>query len=117
MSGGFEFLAGGPFQGPDDIIIDEYYARQKKVHVGDSITDLLNHHWRVSGVVEAGKLSHLSADLRRLQDLTGNTGKVSQILRQGGQAGEHTGVVTDLKDDAAGLHDLLDGGIHVAVHG
>ena len=37
MSGGFDYLEGGPFKGPDDILIDDYYARQQKVHVGDTI--------------------------------------------------------------------------------
>src|SRR5688572_27262504 len=28
MNGGFEYLSGGPFERPDDIIIDSYYANQ-----------------------------------------------------------------------------------------
>jgi putative ABC transport system permease protein len=80
MSGGFKYLEGGPFQGPDDIIVDEYYARQHKLHAGDQVTDVLNHRWRVSGVAEGGKLAHLAVPMRTLQDLTGNTGKVSQIF-------------------------------------
>src|SRR5688572_32772804 len=48
MSGGFEFLSGGPFSQPDDIIIDEYYARQNQKKVGDRI-QILNKDWRVCG--------------------------------------------------------------------
>ena len=58
MSGGFKFLSGGPFQGPDDVILDDYYADQTKAKVGDTIT-LLNSKWRVSGIMESGKLSHI----------------------------------------------------------
>ena len=29
LSGGFRFLRGGPFQNDDDIIVDEYYAKEK----------------------------------------------------------------------------------------
>jgi len=80
MSGGFHYLQGGPFRGPEDIIIDEYYARQNNLHAGDAITNVLNHRWRVCGVAEGGKLARLAVPITTLQDLTGNTGKVSQIF-------------------------------------
>jgi putative ABC transport system permease protein len=78
LSGGFRFVRGGPFQRDDDVIVDEYYAREKKLDVGSTII-LANHTWRVSGVFESGKLSHICARLNVLQDLTGNSGKLSQI--------------------------------------
>jgi putative ABC transport system permease protein len=37
MSGGFHFLKGGPFQKDDDIIVDEYYAKEKHLQVGDTV--------------------------------------------------------------------------------
>src|SRR6185503_18387664 len=37
MSGGMEYLAGGPFLDADDVLVDEFYAREKKLHVGDTI--------------------------------------------------------------------------------
>ena len=49
----FRYLAGGPFDGPDDMLVDDYFASQKNVHVGDKV-DLLNHTFRISGVVEHG---------------------------------------------------------------
>ncbi len=39
MSGGFKYLEGGPFRGPDDLIVDEYYAKQHKLHAGDRVND------------------------------------------------------------------------------
>src|SRR5215472_2420414 len=78
LSGGFRFVKGGPFENDDDIIVDEYYAREKKLSVGSTIT-LANHAWRVSGVFESGKLSHICARLNVLQQLTGNLGRLSQI--------------------------------------
>jgi putative ABC transport system permease protein len=78
MSGGFRFMEGRPFKGPDDILIDDYYARQKKVHAGDDIL-VLNKKWRVAGIFESGKLSHIVLPLAVVQNLQGNTGKVSQI--------------------------------------
>src|SRR5499427_10182445 len=73
LSGGFRFVRGGPFENDDDVIIDAYYARQKKLNVGSTIT-LANHAWRVSGIFESGKLSHIGARLNGLQELTGNSG-------------------------------------------
>ena len=78
MSGGFRFISGGPFENDDDVIVDEYYAREKKLSVGNTVV-MANHTWRVSGVFESGKLSHICARLKVLQSLTGNPGRLSQI--------------------------------------
>lgn len=81
MSGGLHFLAGGPPQAPDDLIVDNYYAEQNKLHVGSTVK-LLNHNWRVCAIVRGGVLGHLMVQLSRLQQLTGNASppRVSQIL-------------------------------------
>jgi putative ABC transport system permease protein len=51
----FVFLAGGPFTGPNDAIVDDYFARADKGHhVGETIT-ILNHPFRICGIVEHGK--------------------------------------------------------------
>lgn len=78
MSGGFNYLEGGPFQTADDIIVDEYYARQNNLHAG-SRYKLMNRDWRVAGVVEAGKLARVFVQLKVLQELTSNTGKISLV--------------------------------------
>ena len=50
----FVFLSGGPFQHPDDVIIDDIFARSGKgYHVGDTMT-IKNHTFRVCGIVENG---------------------------------------------------------------
>jgi putative ABC transport system permease protein len=97
ISGGFKYLEGGPFQGPDDVIIDQYYARQEKLHAGDRITNVLNHPWRVSGVVESGKLTHVAVPMRTLQDLTGNTGKISQMFIKVDKPADIPAVMAELK--------------------
>jgi putative ABC transport system permease protein len=81
MSGGFRFLHGGPPQAPDDLIVDNDYAAQNHLHVGSTVK-LLNHNWRVCGVVQGGVLAHLIVQLSTLQRLTGNANppRVSQIL-------------------------------------
>lgn len=81
MSSGFRFLEGGPPQAPDDLIVDNYYAEQNKLRVGSTVK-LLNHNWRVCGIVQGGVLGHLIVQLSTLQRLTGNATppRVSQIL-------------------------------------
>jgi putative ABC transport system permease protein len=97
ISGGFKYLEGGPFQGPDDVIIDQYYAKEEKLHAGDQLTNVLNHPWRVSGVVESGKLTHVAVPMRTLQDLTGNTGKVSQMFIKADKPANIPAVMAELK--------------------
>jgi len=78
LSGGFRFVSGGRLENDDDVIVDEYFAREKNLRVGSTIT-LANHPWRVSGIFESGKLSHICVRLNVLQTLTGNSGRLSQI--------------------------------------
>jgi putative ABC transport system permease protein len=78
MSGGFVYKSGGPFKDADDILIDEAYASQTHKNVGDTVT-LLNHPWRVAGIIGEGKLARLAVQLKVLQDLDAATGKVGQI--------------------------------------
>ncbi len=78
MSGGFTYLAGGPFQNPDDILIDQYYATQTKKWAGDTLR-LLNRDWYVRGVIGSGKLAHIVVQKKLLQELDSATGRVSGI--------------------------------------
>ena len=54
VSGGFVYHAGGPFQGPYDILVDDIYAHAHHSKVGQTI-NLLNHDFRIAGIVEHGK--------------------------------------------------------------
>jgi putative ABC transport system permease protein len=78
LSGGFHFLEGGPFQHPDDVMVDSYYASEHKLHVGDTIQSL-NRSWRVCGIYEAGTLTRIVVPLDTLQDLTANIGKITMV--------------------------------------
>jgi putative ABC transport system permease protein len=78
MSGGFHFVEGGPFQGDNDVLIDEFYAREKNLRVGDTL-NLMGHDWHVRGVFESGKLARICVRLPVLQELTGNPNHLSQI--------------------------------------
>lgn len=78
MSGGFRFVEGGLPIADTDMIVDEPYAREKHLRVGDTL-DLISQHWRVAGVYEPGKLARLCVKLDALQRFTGNPHRLSQI--------------------------------------
>jgi putative ABC transport system permease protein len=96
MSGGFNYLEGGPFQGPDDVIIDRFYAEQRKKHAGDTI-ELLNRPWHVSGVFEGGKLAHVLVPVKTLQDLDQVGTKYSQVLIKLDDAANTNAVIEELR--------------------
>jgi putative ABC transport system permease protein len=96
LSGGFRYLRGTPFHANDDAIIDEYYADEKKLHVGDKF-NILNREWRVSGIVEPGMLARFFVQLDVLQDLTSNPGKITQIYVKVDDPSRTTEVIADLK--------------------
>jgi putative ABC transport system permease protein len=79
ISGGFHYLEGGAPKGPDDLLVDESYAKQKHLHLGDTVS-LFGHDWHLSGIVEGGMLARFVVPLDTLQQVTANTGKISQIL-------------------------------------
>jgi putative ABC transport system permease protein len=78
MSGGFHYLQGGPLVHDDDIIVDEYYAKEKHLHVGDTLP-LINHTWHVAGIYESGKAARICVKLSALQEYTGSPHKISQV--------------------------------------
>ena len=96
MCGGFEFIEGGPFKTPRDILVDRYYAGQNKLHVGSTV-NVLNQNWRVAGIVQPGKLSRLFLPLKIVQDLTSNTGNISQVFIKVDQPANVPAVLADLK--------------------
>ena len=96
LNGGFHFVSGGPFQGPYDVMVDEYYASQHKVKTGDTIM-LLNRPWRVSGIFQPGMLARLVVPLATLQDLTANTGMVSVIYVKLDDPSETDAMVVSLR--------------------
>src|SRR5208282_5284256 len=79
VSGGFVYHDGGPFQGPYDILVDDIYARANHAKVGKTI-NLLNHDFRIAGIVEHGKGARRFIPLATLQDLIGAQGQVSTFF-------------------------------------
>ena len=70
----FNFLSGGPFQGPYDVIVDDFIGAGKKP--GDTI-QILNRPFRISGIVEHGKGGRKFIPIDTMGSLTGTEGKAS----------------------------------------
>jgi putative ABC transport system permease protein len=76
LSGPFHYIEGGPFQGPNDVLVDDLFARSKHVQVGDTI-EVLNNNFRVAGIVGQGKGARKFLRIGVLQDLIGAKDKAS----------------------------------------
>jgi len=79
VSGGFVYLQGHDMEGPDDLMVDDWAAKAKKIKVGDTY-NLLNHDWHVAAIIEHGKGARLFVPLATLQDLVGAHDKASIFL-------------------------------------
>jgi putative ABC transport system permease protein len=71
----FVFLSGGPFTGPNDVIIDDYQAA-RGFKVGDTM-DILHHPFKISGIVEHGKGGRKFIPLDTMNTIGGTPGKAS----------------------------------------
>lgn len=72
----FHYLAGGPFQKSDDAIVDDFYAGMNHKKVGDSV-EILNHQFRIVGIVPHGKGGRKFVPLATMQDINGGEGRCS----------------------------------------
>jgi putative ABC transport system permease protein len=78
LGGPMRYLQGGPFTGPDDMIVDDLYAASNKVHVGDTV-NVLNHSFKVSGIVPHGRGARRFIPITTMQELTGQPNKASMF--------------------------------------
>jgi putative ABC transport system permease protein len=78
LSGGFHYLKGGPFQGPNDVIVDDLFAQAKHSNIGDTL-EILSHSFRICGIVEHGKGGRKFLPLTTMQDLMGAENKANQM--------------------------------------
>jgi putative ABC transport system permease protein len=72
----FRYLSGGPFQGPQDAIVDDFYANQNHKKVGDTV-NVLNNQFRICGIVPHGKGGRKFLSLETMQNLTSSQGRAS----------------------------------------
>jgi putative ABC transport system permease protein len=75
----FVFLSGGAFTGPYDVIVDDVFARGAPGrNVGSSIS-ILNHSFRICGIVESGKGGRKLIPIDTMGALIGAEGRASVI--------------------------------------
>jgi putative ABC transport system permease protein len=76
----FVFVAGGPFAGPYQIIVDDLQAANNpKLHLGSTVK-VLNHDFTVCGIVEHGKGARKFIPLDTMDLLDGNPGKAATFF-------------------------------------
>jgi putative ABC transport system permease protein len=94
--GPFHFIQGGPFQGPDDVLIDDILAKAKHIKMGDKL-EILNHEFRVTGIVAPGKGARKFLEIGALQDLTGSKDKASIFYLKLDDTANADAVVDEIK--------------------
>jgi putative ABC transport system permease protein len=79
LSQGFIFRAGRPFQAADEAIADDIVAQSRHLQVGDTVT-LINHAFKISGIVAHGKGARFFIPLKNGQDIVGAENRVSMFF-------------------------------------
>lgn len=98
----FVFLQGGPFEQPYDVIVDDVFARSGNGHkLGDSV-QILNHAFRICGIVESGKGGRKLIPLETMGSLMGSDGKASVIYLKSDEPG-NIGLIRDEVHATRGL--------------
>ena len=93
VTGGFVFHEGHDLVEPNDIIVDDVYAKSKHVKMGQTI-HVLEHDFHVVGIVEHGKGARLFVFLSTLQDMAGARDKASVFFIKCDRT-DHTAAVID----------------------
>lgn len=73
----FVFIAGGPFTGPNDVIVDDLYAHSGQGRTVGATIKVLNHPYRISGIVEHGKGGRVFLPIQTLGALMGSAENAS----------------------------------------
>jgi putative ABC transport system permease protein len=93
VSGGFVFYGGHALQDPYDILVDDIYAKGKKVKVGQTV-HVLGHDFHIAGIVEHGKSARLFVLISTLQEMMGARDKATIFF-----------IKCDRSDHAAAVED------------
>lgn len=93
----FTFLKGGPFQGPDDLLVDDVYIHGKNLKVGSEVT-ILNHPFRIAGIVSHGKGARLYIPIGTMQDLNGAQGRTTAFYVKADDPSRADEVVSEIKN-------------------
>jgi putative ABC transport system permease protein len=102
MSGGLVLLEGQRFVKQDEMVVDRVFAERKNLKPGTPFE--FGHHWTVSGIVEEGKLSATFADIAALQDIFGETRKISMVYAKVDDPKNIAPVIAELKSKLEGYN-------------
>jgi putative ABC transport system permease protein len=101
VTGGFDYLQGGPFAGPYTALVDDVYVKTHNVHLGSTL-NILDHRFTVCGVVEHGKGARVFVPLKTLQDLLA-PGKCAVIFVKVAPGASDAAVEKSLREFAGGV--------------
>ena len=93
VSGGFVLHSGTELQDPNDMLVDDVYARAKKLKLGQTL-HILEHDFHVAGIVEHGKGARLFVLMSTLQEMSGAHDKASVFFIKCDRT-DHTAAATD----------------------
>ena len=97
VSGGFVFHSGHELEKPDDMLIDDVYAKSKNVKVGETL-HILEHDFHIVGIVEHGKGARLFALLPTLQEMSGAHDKASVFFVKCDRSDHTPAVMEEIRD-------------------
>jgi putative ABC transport system permease protein len=93
----FRYIHGGPFRGPNDCLVDDYFAQSQHVKLGSTL-EILNNPFRVAGIVEHGRGARKFLPINRLQELIGEEGKASVFYVKLDEPANADAVVQEVKN-------------------
>ncbi len=96
MSGGIVIYEGRAYQAPYEALVDEMYARQQDVEVGESI-QLMGHGFEVVGIVETGKMSRVFIPVETMAELQGWGNRFSQVYLKLEEAADADAIIETLR--------------------
>jgi putative ABC transport system permease protein len=79
LSQGFIFRAGRPMEGPDEALADDIIAQTRHIKVGDTV-NLVNHPFKIVGIVAHGKGARYFIPLKTGQDVIGAENHISMVF-------------------------------------
>jgi putative ABC transport system permease protein len=105
FNGGFTYVAGGPFQGPNDVLVDVRVAKQRHLAVGQTTTFAnVPGEWRVAGIIREGNLARVAMPLPVVQEMDDAHGKVAFIYLRLDDPANADAVIKNLHDQLPEYH-------------
>jgi putative ABC transport system permease protein len=93
----FQYVAGGPFQTPNDVIVDDVFAATDKgYNVGD-IIPVSGHPFRICGIVESGKGGRKMISIDALGDLISSPGHASMFYIKSDNEANQQAIIQEIK--------------------